>query len=295
MTFKFSIIIIGYNSLYTLKKLLSSLNNLDTQNVDLEIVYIDDGSTDNSMAYFQSYKLDCKKTNYQFSKNKGRVYATNAGIVRASGDWLLFIQSNVTVDAQLLQHYIHGIINCKKLIFAGSIIYQSEDVVLQRYLNNKKRGINAYKQYQAIDFSHLLFGNCLIHNSVFKKIKLNLKLSSYGGEELDFAFNAQSHFPNTMVACPKSKVTRIHFPNLKQHCKRLEEYGENNLSVLSPTLQKKVIKFPFLLIKIPGIQCLIFILYRFGLVVYKTTLLPQIIMRFIFWLAILNGYYKKIK
>tara|TARA_B110000438_G_scaffold300535_2_gene353164 strand:- start:57 stop:947 length:891 start_codon:yes stop_codon:yes gene_type:complete len=296
MIFKFSIIIIGYNSLNTLKQLLPSLNNLNTRDVHLEIVYIDDGSKDNSMDYFKSYDLKYKKNFYQFINNKGRVHATNMGIKKSNGDWYLFVQSNTVLDSQILQHYIKGIINnAKKLIFAGGICYESLDKTLQQYLNNKSHGINAYKQYQQIHFSHLLFGNCLIHSNIFKTIKLNLKLNLYGGEELDFAFKVVKRFPNSMIACPKSIVTRIQYPDLHQHCKRLEEYGAHNFHILSPALQKEVIKYPALIANIPGMYYLVLIFYRISLTIYKMGLRPSIIMKLIFGFAILKGYYKEIK
>ena len=296
MNFKISIIIIGYNSLNTLKQLLPSLNSLNTQNLHLEIVYVDDGSTDKSMDYFQSYGLKYKKKSHKFINNKGRVHATNMGIKKSSGDWYLFVQSNTILDSQILQHYIKGIINnVKKLIFAGSIYYKSLDKALQQYLNSESHGINAYKQYQQIHFSHLLFGNCLIHSSVFKTIKLNLKLNLYGGEELDFAFKVVKRFPNSMIACPKAIVTRIQYPNLHQHCKRLEEYGAYNFHILSPALQKEVIKYPVVIANIPGAYYLVLIFYRVCLTIYKMGLRPNIIMKLIFWFAILKGYYKGIK
>jgi len=296
MKFNVSIIIIGYNSLNTLKQLLPSLGSLNTQNVNLEIVYIDDGSKDNSIDFFKSYSLNHKKICYQVSKNKGRVHATAMGIEQANGDWYLFVQSNMILDSQMLQHYIKGItLNAKKLIFAGSIRYESLDKTLQKYLNSKDRGINAYKEYQGIHFSHLLFGNCIIHSSIFKKIKLNLKLSLYGGEELDFAFRVARHFPNIMIACPKSIVTRIQYPNLYQHCKRLEEYGEYNFHILSPILQKEVIKYHNLIANIPGIYYLVLIFYKLCLTIYKAGLRSGIIMKLVFGFAILKGYYKGIK
>jgi hypothetical protein len=172
-------------------------------------------------------------------------------------------------------------------------VYQSSDCALQNYLNSKTRGINAYRRYENIHFSHLLFGNCIIHNSIFKKYQLNLQLESYGGEELDFSYKVVQEHPKTMIAYPEAKVTRIEFPVLQQHCIRLEEYGRENLAILDPVLQKLVVRYKMLLTPIPGLYYLVSCLYALGLRLYKIPILSKIIIKYILGLAILKGYYYK--
>lgn len=297
MNLNISIIIIGFNSLSTLKKLLPSIKNIVSKNINLEIIYIDDGSTDASFDYFKSYSFPFKAVSFKFENNRGRVHATDMGIQKATGDWLLFIQSNMIVDSHLLQHYANAIQSrdSNNLIIAGTIIYQSSDRALQNYLNSNSRGINAYRCYENIHFSHLLFGNCIIHNSIFKKYRLNLQLESYGGEELDFSYKVIKENPNIMIAYPDAQVTRIDFPVLQQHCVRLEEYGRENLALLDPALQKLVIRYKILLVPIPGLYYLISCLYILGLHLYKIPMFSKVIIKYILGLAILKGYYKRVK
>ena len=296
MNYNFSIIIIGYNSLSTLKKLLSSIKQLNADNIILEIIYVDDGSTDGSYDYFQSYKLPFKIIPVKLATNHGRAYATNKGIQSANGDWFLLIQSNMTVRPNLLQHYAKAIFTNNALIFTGTIQYKSTDIVFQNYLNHKNRGINAYKKFEKVHYSHLLFGNCIIHKSIFQEIKLNLKLDAYGGEELDFAYRALQKFPNAIIAYPKAQVVRIQFPILTTHCLRLEEYGHKNLKLLSPFLQKQVVKFPQLFFNIPFyLRWLISVLYCLGKKIYTIPYFSRSIIRLVLGLAILKGYYNKAK
>jgi len=296
MNYNFSIIIIGYNSLSTIKKLLPSIKQLNTDNIILEIIYIDDGSTDSSYDYFKSYKLSFKIIPVKLETNCGRVYATNKGIQSATGDWLLFIQSNMTVHPNLLQHYAKAIKEKNGLIYTGTIKYKSSDIVFEKYLNHHNRGINAYREFENVHYSHLLFGNCIINKSIFKEIKLNLKLETYGGEELDFAHKVLQKYPNSILAYPKARVVRIQFPTLVAHCLRLEEYGNKNLQILSPSLQKQVIKFPMIFLNIPlGLRWLISCLYDLGKKIYTVPGLSKLIIRCMLGLAILKGYYKKTK
>ena len=83
----FSIVIIGFNTEQSLKKLLASINNIICEKKSLEVIYIDDGSTDNSLSLFKKYELKFKTTGFGFNQNMGRVYATTRGIELAVGKW----------------------------------------------------------------------------------------------------------------------------------------------------------------------------------------------------------------
>jgi len=295
MNFNFSIIIIGYNTLSHLKNLLHSIKKLNTQNINVEVIYIDDGSEDKSFEYFNSYKFPFQKKSFKLQMNRGRVYATQKGIESASGDWLLKIQSNMIVDCNLLQHYTKGINDNNHLIFTGPILYQCEDLVFEKYLNNKTRGINQYQNYNSVHYSHLLFGNTLMHKSVFDQIGLNLELTSYGGEDLEFASQVTQKLPNKIIACKDAKIFRIQHPTLIEHCSRLEEYGAHNFILLSPKLKKQIIKFPILLSNIPGLSVFINCLYFTGLKIYKVPFFSNTITKIILGCAILRGYYSRTK
>ena len=92
---KISIIIIGYNTSKELVSLLNSINSLQGANHVLEVIYIDDGSIDNSVQIFNSFKLKFRNHCIKHSKNLGRNYARNTGIINASEDWCLFMNSNI--------------------------------------------------------------------------------------------------------------------------------------------------------------------------------------------------------
>ena len=56
-TNKISIIIIGFNTKTTLLVLLDSINNIICDTNNIEVIYIDDGSKDDSLLIFQKYNL----------------------------------------------------------------------------------------------------------------------------------------------------------------------------------------------------------------------------------------------
>ena len=235
-----SIIIIGFNTINSLKKLLLSINN---QKVNpkhgISCVYVDDCSTDNSFEFFKNYKLKFKKKYFRFTKNSGRVVATQKGIDLANDDWFLFVRSNVSLHQSAIQEFIFSISKYNAIAFMGNIQYRSKDLSFQKYLNHKKRGTNVYQNHQKIHFKHLLFGNSIIHSHVFNKISLNKKLSHYGGEEIDFAKNVLKL--GELRFCKRSKAFRNNHPSFVAHTKRLIKMGQFNLQHLSADNQKTIL------------------------------------------------------
>ena len=260
----------------------------------MEVIYIDDASTDNSLSIFENFVLKCNTQSFAFKQNMGRVYASDKGIKLATGEWVLNLQSNVVVDDNILNAYCKAI-NERIVAVGGKIVYESEDQKFQAYLNHATRGINQYKQHQNIKYQHLIFGNCIIKRSVFQNINLNLELQAYGGEELEFAYRLNEKFPEQITACKTAIVTRVNHPKLKRHCLRLEEFGKINFPLLNPVLQQSIIKYRLLLKKNFVIKCLVLVLNCVSFILYRMGWNTLIIIRVAMLTSILKGYYKNTK
>lgn len=75
------------------KELLSEIKNLDK---DYEIIFIDDGSTDNSLSILKKLAEGNKKIRiFSFRRNQGKAEALTLGFRKAKGDYI------VTLDADL--------------------------------------------------------------------------------------------------------------------------------------------------------------------------------------------------
>jgi glycosyltransferase involved in cell wall biosynthesis len=86
---KLTIITINYNNLEGLKRTVDSVVNQTWQ--EFEYIVIDGGSTDGSAAYIESQS---KHIDYWLSEpDKGIYNAMNKGIAKATGEYLLFLNS----------------------------------------------------------------------------------------------------------------------------------------------------------------------------------------------------------
>ena len=85
-----SIIIPIYNASKYLKRCLDSVIN--QTKTELEIILINDGSTDNSEEIIKEYKD--KRIRYFKNKNQGIGKTRNFGITKATGKYIMFLDSD---------------------------------------------------------------------------------------------------------------------------------------------------------------------------------------------------------
>lgn len=91
--FKVSIIVPVYNTEKYLKKCLDSLVNQTLE--DIEILLINDGSTDNSQKIIDEYSTKYLNKVKVFTKsNGGQASARNVGIKNANGEFIAFVDSD---------------------------------------------------------------------------------------------------------------------------------------------------------------------------------------------------------
>lgn len=83
---------------------------------DFELILIDDGSTDKSGEICEEYALSDPRIRVIHQKNAGQAAARNNGVKEAKGEWISFIDSDDSVNSQLLKAlYDAAIINNVRL------------------------------------------------------------------------------------------------------------------------------------------------------------------------------------
>lgn len=123
-----SVIIPVYNVQPYLKQCIESIINQTYKN--LEIILVDDGSTDESGSICDSYALQDKRIRVIHQENMGLSSARNTGIDSANGDFISFIDSDDYVDPDLYQilhdkvvEYNLDIISFRSSINKGGKLY----------------------------------------------------------------------------------------------------------------------------------------------------------------------------
>lgn len=118
-----SIIIVGYKAKKYLDACFESIQHQTIYNPNnIEVIYIDNGSFDQSIAHIQrNYKWVSTVRN---SKNVGFATALNQGIRYASGEFLVIMNPDVTLDSHYLEKALNKMKHDKHIAAIGGKIYQ---------------------------------------------------------------------------------------------------------------------------------------------------------------------------
>lgn len=182
---KLSVIIPVYNGEKTLKRCIESV--LKQKDEDIEIVLINDGSTDMSDKIIQEYKgKNPKIISYYKKKNTGVADTRNYGIQKAKGKYILFLDVDDYLDIHLyglVKQYMEKDIDLIKFKLQredikGTVIEKVDGPVFE-----DKTGEKGFELLYATDV--LLDSPCVyvIKKDIFAKNKLEFKV---GTEHEDF-------------------------------------------------------------------------------------------------------------
>ena len=173
---KISVIVPCYNVERFIKKCLESLVNQTYKN--LEIICIDDCSTDNTLKILKEYEK--KYSNiviYRNEKNSGLSFTRNAGLEKASGDYIGFIDSDDYVDKSFYKKLMSSIIknNSEVAVSDIKIVYDDtkEERLSRCYTGNKFNLLSVINNGLAASACNKLFSRRIIEMYKFEVGKVN--------------------------------------------------------------------------------------------------------------------------
>ncbi len=153
---KLSIIIPVYNVEEYIEKCILSLQDQDIPHSDYEIIIINDGSPDNSREVI--IRLAAQYNNIVFieQENKGVSQARNAGIDKAIGQYLLFIDPDDYVEANSFSHIWKDACESNaEVVFLGYTFLNADNSVKKEILFKEEKG----KVYPGIMAYHISRGD----------------------------------------------------------------------------------------------------------------------------------------
>lgn len=122
---KVSCIIPVYNVAPYLVKCLDSVIGQTYENI--EIILIDDGSTDNSYQICKQFADNDSRVRLIHQENGGLSCARNTGIAQATGDYVLFIDSDDWLDTTMIDSLVHIALENKCDIVASGMFRAYKD------------------------------------------------------------------------------------------------------------------------------------------------------------------------
>ncbi|MBE9003712.1 glycosyltransferase family 2 protein [Fortiea sp. LEGE XX443] len=116
---KFSVVITTYNRLSLLRRAIDSAVN---QTIPCEVIVADDCSADDTQAYVES--LGNKVVYHRNEVNQGHAATVNAGIQKASGDWIKFLDDDDYLAANCIEEMAKAIALCPHAVICSCIAAQ---------------------------------------------------------------------------------------------------------------------------------------------------------------------------
>jgi glycosyltransferase involved in cell wall biosynthesis len=119
---KFSVVITTYNRLNLLQRAIDSALN---QTIPCEVVVADDCSSDDTAAYVKS--LGSSVVYCRNDVNKGHAATVNAGVAKASGDWIKFLDDDDYLAVNCLDGMAQAIALRENAVICSCIAVQVDD------------------------------------------------------------------------------------------------------------------------------------------------------------------------
>lgn len=165
-----SIIVPIYNVEDYLEECILSIIRQTYQNV--EILLIDDGSTDDSSSIAKNYEKKDNRIKYYHKKNGGLSSARNYGIEKANGKYLMFIDSDDYIDYNMVEKLYDAILKNNVDISCCAMYLEYDDKTI---LTSNENDFY-YSRVQALkELTHSLNSNTHINTSCCDKM-FNAKL-----------------------------------------------------------------------------------------------------------------------
>ena len=194
---KISVIVPVYNVEKYVSKCIDSIINQTYKN--LEIILIDDGSSDSSGKICDDYSIKDPRIKVKHIKNNGVSNARNLGIKLANGDYITFVDSDDYIELNMYERLISIIDNDRipDIITSGFYYETAEGIVFSK----SKKGITKFDVLNNEEaFNEVFIGRfgAYIWNKLFrKKLLLSNKIffrdDIFSSEDLLFVCQSISY------------------------------------------------------------------------------------------------------
>ncbi|MBP1043668.1 glycosyltransferase family 2 protein [Vagococcus sp. BWB3-3] len=167
-----SVIVPVYNVEKTLNRAIESIIKQSSDQYDLEIILVNDGSTDSSSTICEDWASKCSEIVCYHKENGGLSSARNYGLKKASGSIISFLDSDDyfmdNTFFQVIPFFIENEIDIAVFgIEKGSLTESTKLTVTDRIIDNKEKNIEQLFTEKAVDF---YAWNKIYRSTLFKEI-----------------------------------------------------------------------------------------------------------------------------
>jgi glycosyltransferase involved in cell wall biosynthesis/GT2 family glycosyltransferase len=225
-SFSISVIIPAYNREDSLPLVLSKMKELTEHLQDVEILIIDDGSTDRTQQILCEFKATCDlHTRTFYQKNLGAAHARNIGIRESKAPIVLFLDSDIIPSKELVESHreFHQRYPQETFVLRGRI-ETPRNVEGIRHLDTIVQ-MKSDQDFQEMNWTELRSNNISIKKSfVLKTGGFDRDLSAHQDTELGHRLGK---YGMRLFYCYKALGLHYHPVGLKEYFRYAEKYGKS--------------------------------------------------------------------
>ena len=230
-----SVVIPTYDEPERLEAALKSLSQQDYPHEATQIIVVDDASPHLDAERLHAAVAPLQLQLLRNEQNQGRARARNAALRVASGDLVVFLDSDMTVGANFIRAHAQRHQNHAEVVFVGNIRFAKEipSTSLTRYLEG--RGVHRVDEDKPIPFNCFVTGNSSVRRSSLLHVGFfDENLTAYGGEDLELGYRLHlADIP--LYYAPEALSYHYHLRSLEPLCRLMQTYGSKSI----PTLLRK--------------------------------------------------------
>lgn len=207
-----SVVIPTYNRLPILRQCLYALERQqwrsDGSVAGYEVVVVDDGSTDGTIAWIESHHDTLAHVRLFRQSHLGPAAARNLGVSQAVGETIVFIDSDLVVTDHFLQHHADALQRGQRQLGHDRLFTYGAVIDTNNFDNPTS------EPYKLTDFSAAYFatGNVAIARSWLEAVGLfDTQFQLYGWEDLELGVRLKK-LGLVLIKCPEAAGYHWHPP-----------------------------------------------------------------------------------